>query len=407
MPPDYQLCTASVICGVFMRVSHSTGLWVTIGILLTVFAGMLVVVHSTERFQYARQQGQAVMQYETARVLEVVSESITWDSAIPGLARGTQQLKVKILSGAHTGEEHVIKNYLSTRFNVYGTPGKTIVVCVDTAKAGTFRITVNNVHRSPVLYAAIAFFLIVLAVTGGKKGIRSIAGLAFTIAVILFLFIPMLVQGYSPVFTSIFVVMLTTAMTVLCINGWSVKSLTAIAGTTLGVIIAGVMSSVFGALAHVSGFQTEEAETLILIASSTKMNVGQLLFAGLLIASLGAVMDVAVSISAGIYEVRRTNPALSRRRLFQSGMNMGRDIMGAMSNTLILAFAGSAINSLILIYAYNVNYTQLMNLDTIAIEILRGLCGSTAVVLTVPIVSVISAWLFPLFAHGPDSHENR
>ncbi|MBN2717391.1 MAG: YibE/F family protein [Deltaproteobacteria bacterium] len=384
-----------------MRVSNPIKLSVAFGILVSVFAGMLVVVHSKERFQYHTLQGEADMQYEKARILEVLEENIAWDLNIPNLARGTQILKVQILTGARRDEVHVTKNYLSTRFNVYGVVGKTIVVCVDTAKAGTYRITVNNVHRSPVLYAAAFLFIIVLAATGRKKGLQSIAGLAFTIAAILFLFVPMLIQGYSPVVTSVFIVILTTCMTVLCINGWSGKTLVAALGTTVGVVIAGLMSSFFGALAHVSGFQTEEAETLIVIASSTGMNVGQLLFAGLLIASLGAVMDVAMSISSGIHEVRMTDNSLSGRRLFQSGMNMGKDIMGTMSNTLILAFAGSSVNSLILIYAYNVNYTQLINLDTIAIEILRGLCGSTAVVLTVPIVSALSAWFFPLFDSNP------
>ncbi|MBN2526575.1 MAG: YibE/F family protein [Deltaproteobacteria bacterium] len=384
-----------------MRVSNPVKLSIAFGILVSVFAGMLVVVHSKERFQYNKLQGEADMQYEKARVLEVLEENIAWDLNIPNLARGTQRLKIKILTGAHRDEVHVVKNYLSTRFNVYGVVGKTIVICVDTTKAGTYRVTVNNVYRSPVLYAAAFLFIIVLAATGRKKGLQSIAGLAFTIAAILFLFIPMLIQGYSPVVTSVFIVILTTCMTVLCINGWSGKTLVAVLGTTVGVVIAGLMSSFFGALAHVSGFQTEEAETLIVIASSTGMNVGQLLFAGLLIASLGAVMDVAMSISSGIHEVRMTDNSLSGQRLFQSGMNMGKDIMGTMSNTLILAFAGSSVNSLILIYAYNVHYTQLINLDTIAIEILRGICGSTAVVLTVPIVSALSAWFFPLFDSNP------
>lgn len=345
------------------------------------------------------------MKFEKALILEVVAESLAPDKKIKNLARGTQELKIKLLTGEHKGEQHIVKNYLSSRFNVYGVKGRTIVVCVDTATPGNFRVTVNGYHRSPILYAAIALFVIVLAVIGGKKGVRSFIGLSFTLACVLFLFIPMLVKGHSPVFASIFVAVLTSVATVLCINGRSVKSLAAVLGTTLGVVIAGFLSSLFGKLGHLSGFHTEEAETLILIASSTGMNVGQLLFAGILIASLGAVMDVAVSISAGVHEVLMTDRTLPRRRLFQSGMNIGRDIMGSMSNTLILAFAGTSINSLILIYAYNVDYTQLINLDAIGIEILRGLCGSTAVVLTVPIVSLISSWMFPLFLQRKSSCE--
>ena len=371
--------------------------YLTYFIILSLFFSMLYLVNSKERFVYNRQSASSSMKFEKAQILEVVSESLTPDEKIGNLSRGTQDLKIEILTGEHEGEQLVVKNYLSSRFNVYGVKGRTIIVCVDTAAPGKYRVTVNSYHRSPILYAAIAMFAMVMLLIGGKKGVRSIFGLGFTLASILFLFIPMLVQGRSPVFASVFIVVITTAASVLCINGWSVKSLAAVWGTTLGVVIAGLLSILLGSLAHVSGFQTEEAETLILIASSTGMNVGELLFAGLLIASLGAVMDVAVSISSGIHEVLMTDRTLPRGRLFRSGMNIGRDIMGSMSNTLILAFAGTSTNSLILIYAYNVDYTQLINMDAIGIEILRGLCGSTAVVLTVPIVSVVSAWLFPCF----------
>ena len=371
-------------------------------IVAALFFGALYKVHSQERFVYNRLGGPSNLKFEKARIEAVVSESIAPDEKVEGLVRGTQDLKIKILTGTHAGEQHIVKNYLSARFNVYGVEGKTIIVCVDTAPNGNVRFTVNSYYRSPVLLAAMVLFALTLAIIGGKKGLRSVIGLGFTLVCVLFLFIPMLVQGQSPVFSSIFIAVLTSVVTIVCINGWSAKTTAAILGTALGVVIAGLLSTMFGALGHVSGFHTEEAETLILIASTTGMNVGQLLFSGILIASLGAVMDTAVSISAGVHEVLMTSPSLSRKRLFQSGMNMGRDIMGSMSNTLILAFAGTSVNSLILIYAYNVNTTQLINLDAVGIELLRGLCGSTAVVLTVPLVSLISAWMFPLVLQKKD-----
>lgn len=370
--------------------------YITIFVVVSAFLAVLHVVSSEERFVYNKQTGPSHLKYEKALIVEVVDETLSTDPKIPGLIKGTQDLNVEILTGDHKGEQHIVKNYLSARFNVIGIEGRTIVVCVDTAVPKRYKITVSSHHRSPVLYAAVALFALVLLLIGGKNGLRSLVGLSFTMASILLLFIPMLVQGYSPILSTVFIVVLTTIMTVLCITGWTIKSVAAIMGTTLGVIIAGLLSFFFGALAHVSGFQTGEAETLILISASTGMNVGQLLFAGLLIASLGAVMDVAVSISAGVHEVFITNPMLPRRKLYQSGMTIGRDIMGSMSNTLILAFAGTSLNSLILIYAYNVDSFRLVNLDDISIEILRGLCGSTAIVLTVPIVSLLSSWLFPI-----------
>ena len=371
--------------------------YLSVVVFLSLVSLLVWFFNSQERFVYNRQSGPSSVTFERALIRGVVDETLKPDEKVKGLIKGTQDLNIEILTGAHKGEQHIVKNYLSSRFNVYGIEGREIIVCVDTAAPGKYRVTVNSYRRSPVLYAAVVLFAIVLAAIGGRKGVQSIIGLVFTFVCILFLFIPMLFQGYSPVFASVFIVVLTTVATVFCLNGWTVKSLSAVLGTTLGVVIAGGVSSLFGHLAHINGFHTEEAETLILISASTGMNVGQLLFAGILIASLGAVMDVAISISASIYEVLMTDRTLPRRRLFLSGMNIGRDVMGSMANTLILAFAGTSINSLILIYGYNVDYRQLINLDSIGIDIMHGMCGSIAIVLTVPIVSLLSSWLFPLF----------
>jgi uncharacterized membrane protein len=153
-------------------------------------------------------------------------------------------------------------------------------------------------------------------------------------------------------------------------------------------------------LAHLSGFNVEEAETLIVIASHTNMKVGDLLFAGILIAALGAVMDVAMSIASSIHEVAETNPQLTPKKLFTSGLNVGRDLMGTMANTLILAFTGSSLNSLILIYSYQVDYHQLMNMNLIGIAIIQGMSGSIAIILTVPIVALLASRLIPVFSNS-------
>ena len=112
---------------------------------------------------------------------------------------------------------------------------------------------------------------------------------------------------------------------------------------------------------------------------------------GILIASLGAVMDVAMSISSTIEEISYQNPELGIKGLFFSGMRVGKDMMGTMSNTLILAFAGGSINTLVFIYAYNYEYLQMINMFDIGIEIIQGVASSMGVILTVPICSFLSA----------------
>jgi uncharacterized membrane protein len=137
-----------------------------------------------------------------------------------------------------------------------------------------------------------------------------------------------------------------------------------------------------------------DAESLILQVTDDGMEISGLLICGILISALGAVIDVAMSIASSVNELQSLNPDLSRRRLFQSGMNIGKDMMGTMANTLILAFVGASLNMLILVRAYDIPFIQLINTDFIVIEVLQGVSGSIGIVLTVPFVAAISAWVY-------------
>ncbi|EGW41434.1 YibE/F family protein [Desulfosporosinus sp. OT] len=334
------------------------------------------------------------IKYEKAKVIKVVKQSLEKDDSL-GLFRGTQDLEVKILTGEHQGEVRTVKNYLSNYYNVLAKEGMDIIVNIDSAGAEHTQVSVFNFNRAPVLYGFALLFFAVLWGIGGKKGLLSVIGLILTFICMLFLYIPMLYKGYSPIWSAVVLVVLSTCITLFLLNGWGPKSLSAILGTTLGVVIAGIAASAAGSLAHISGLNSEEAESLLLIASKTHMHVPELLFSGILIASLGAVMDVSISVASAVQEVHNSNRKLGHNQLFLSGLNVGRDMMGTMSNTLILAFTGTSINTLILIYAYNVTYFQLVNMNLVGIEVIQGLSGSLAVILTVPIVSFIASRLIP------------
>ena len=137
----------------------------------------------------------------------------------------------------------------------------------------------------------------------------------------------------------------------------------------------------------------DEAESLLLTAVDNGLKIRGLYICGILIASEGAVMDIAMSISSAVSELHSVNPSLTPAQLFRSGMNIGRDAMGTMANTLVLAFAGTSLNMMIFIYAYDVSYIQLLNTDFVAIEVIRSLAGSIGIILTVPVVAAVSAWL--------------
>ena len=133
---------------------------------------------------------------------------------------------------------------------------------------------------------------------------------------------------------------------------------------------------------------------MILIGQNSRLQIGGVLFSGILIASLGAVMDVAMSISSTVSEIISQTPSLTRRQLFRSGINVGRDMMGTDSNTLILAFAGGSISMLVLDYAYNLPYRQIINSNNIGIAIMQGLSGSFGIVLAVPVTVALAVLLY-------------
>ncbi len=144
----------------------------------------------------------------------------------------------------------------------------------------------------------------------------------------------------------------------------------------------------------ISGYNVSDIETLMTLWNTNRIQVGGLLFSGLLISCLGAVMDVAMSISSAIDEIYKQNTALSRKELFKAGMRVGRDMMGTDSNTLILAFAGSSVSTLLLDYAYDLPYQQIINSNNIGIAIMQGLAGSFGIVLSVPLTVLICTVLF-------------
>ncbi|NQX59874.1 YibE/F family protein [Paenibacillus qinlingensis] len=347
--------------------------------------------------KYNKHGDTSYTKYEKAKVLKVISEELEKDSTRGDLYSGSQELEVKILSGEHKGTVHTITNNVSIYLNVIAKAGQTLIVSVDTADAQNYLVSVYSYYRAPLLFSLILLFFATLWWLGGKRGLMSVVGIVFTFACIIYLFIPMLYRGYSPILASVLMVVLTTCVTLLLLNGWSSKSVAAIIGTTVGMIITGLIAYISGNLAHISGYSTPEVEILIVVADQTGMQLKGLLFAGILLSSLGAIIDVGIAISSSVYEVYLTNPNLSKKELFFSGLNVGRDMMGTMANTLILAFTGTSLASLMIIYVSQVSSNQLINMNMITIEAIQGITGCFGVVLTVPIVAFISSRIIPDF----------
>ena len=219
-------------------------------------------------------------------------------------------------------------------------------------------------------------------------------GLIFTFFCVIVVYIPLVYRGVSPFWAAVFVCMITTIVTMYLIGGASIKTVVAIGGTMAGVLIAGISAQLFSLASGITGYNVSDIETLMTLWNTNGINVGGLLFSGLLISSLGAVMDVAMSVSSSMSEILRQNPRLTRRELWKAGIQVGRDMMGTDSNTLILAFAGSSVSMLLLDYAYDLPYRQIINSNNIGISIMQGLAGSFGIVLAVPFTVLMASILY-------------
>ena len=219
----------------------------------------------------------------------------------------------------------------------------------------------------------------------------ALVGLLFTLLSIWFLLIPCLIRGIPAIAVTVAIVAVTAAGSLILLNGFSKKTLCSILGCVIGVMVAGGIAALVGSLTPLNGFNMSEAENLILYGADKGLKVSGLLVCGVLISALGAVMDVALGIASAVWELHVQNASLTWKELFQSGMHIGKDAMGTMANTLILAFAGSSLNMLILVQTYDIPFIQLINTDYICIEVIQSVAGAMGILLTVPIVAFISA----------------
>lgn len=334
------------------------------------------------------------IEYEVGRVVRVLEDRTVVDEATEGIWRGSMDLEIEILTGRYKGETAVTSNYFSSLYNVRVLDGDKVSIRIDTVGEGEYQVSIYNYYRVPQMMGCILVFVLLLVIIGGKKGAKSVAGLLFTMVCIIWILLPLTLKGYSALGVTILLVLVCNFVTFFLIDGIGTKTIVAAVGSVCGVLAGAVFSLIAQALMSVTTFQMDEAETLILITSTTGLKLKDLFLCGILIACMGAVMDVAMSIASAIAELHEVQPGLKTKDLFRSGMNIGRDAMGTMSNTLILAFAGNSFNMMLMIYSYGVSFQQLMNTDFMAIEVIRSVAGSIGIVCTVPFVAFIAAYVY-------------
>lgn len=311
-----------------------------------------------------------------------------------GLVSKQQIVKVEVLEGEYKGLQTEVTNDVTDNpaYNINVKPGGEVILSVSTTADGKTEINISDYHRAPTIYILLFVFLIAFLVLGGKTGLKALAGLIVTVLLIAYILLPFSLAGVYPLVTAIFICLIATISSLLFICGPTRKAGAAIFGTVGGVLIAGLVSLLVIKYAALTGLSSEEAQILRGSMLNQKPVFYQgLLAAGMLVGALGVIMDVAISIASSVYEMATVNKALNRSELYKSGMNIGKDIMGTMTNTLILAYAGGTLPLLLLVSQMPSN--KLLNLDLLATEIASSLSGALGLILTIPLTALAASYL--------------
>ena len=328
-----------------------------------------------------------------------IVESIQYED-VDGLQQGDNSVKqvalVKVLSGKYKGTERLIDNMLTGNpaYDINLNKGDKVILHAERKSdeiidADDVDFFIADIKRDSALLWISALFVLLLLAIGRKKGVYSLLSIIATVALIFFMLMPMILSGFCPIASAVLVGILSTVITIYLVGGFNSKSSSAIIGTSMSLIFAGGLSLLTIYFAHLTGFAGEES--MFLYSAHPELDFQGLLSASMIIAALGALMDTGVSIASAINEIYETDSSLSVRQLFKSGMNIGKDVIGTMSNTLILVYLGSALPLVLL--SSNVDLQKFFNLNQVATEISSAVIGSIAILLCVPLTALISAYL--------------
>ncbi|HHX62860.1 MAG TPA: YibE/F family protein [Epulopiscium sp.] len=364
-----------------------------IGVLATIF-GMIYMSKLIFPTNFIQERIYKGLSYESAQVVSIEKDKLQEDHKLEYIEVGYQDIELKIVEGKYKNQTFQVRNAVSRLYNTKVKVGTKVVAMLHEEDGELQGIDVYTYKRNHVVIGLIFIFCFLIIFVGKMKGLKSVLALFFTLTTILYLMVPMLFRGVSPVLAATITSLIVTVVTMYLLNGKTKKTLVATIGTVSGVVIAGTVAIIAGEMAHLSGLTMQDAEPLLYIAEQSSLQVKGLFFAGILIASLGAVMDIAMSIASAIYEVHLIDPKLCTKELYKVGMNIGQDIIGTMSNTLILAFAGGSLGIMIMLTSANLPSIQLNNLDILAMEIIQGISGTIGIILSVPITSIVSAVIY-------------
>jgi len=340
-----------------------------------------------EGYPYEAADGSDVLK---VKVTELISDEQAGDVR-------TLHYDARVMAGEQKGQ--LIHGNQEIDYNYYPVQepveeGDRILVFANTYTEGIDWTMLEYVRSDKLLILALVFFAALLAF-GRLKGLNTIIALAFTCLAVFAVFVPAVLSRQNIYMWAIVTCLYVIVMTMLVINGAGKKSFAAGLGCFCGVLIAGLLTVLMNDVMQMTGMISEDTLYLNMLDSHGHIDLLGIIFASITIGALGAVMDVAMDISSSLNELRINVPDIDSKRLIRSGFNIGRDVMGTMANTLVLAYIGSSLATTLLLVSYNYSAAELFNMELIVFELMQALAGSIGILLSIPMTSFICAFLYP------------
>lgn len=369
--------------------------WLVVGVMALIFLSVALVIigpRITERSSSPeRVLGPGETETMTARVVEVMEEGVV-ESGF-GSGQPYQRLLLHVESGSMSGQQVIVEE---GTFNVIGRerlfrPGDKVYL---ERAIGPLqeRLYITDFVRTGSLLGMAALFIGVVVLIGRGKGLRSLIGTLFSLVVILAFIIPQIKAGRDPVSVSVVGAIVLLSISTYLVYGWNPKAHAALAGMTLSLVLTAALAWFFVEWSHMSGFGTEESAYL-LAELGPGVSLRGVVLGGIIIGSLGVLDDVCIGQASAVFELVNANRDLDWRELFHRSLNIGRDHIAAMVNTLFLAYVGASLPMVMVFTIYQEPLWRRINREPIAEEIVRTLAGSIGLVLAVPITSLIASLL--------------
>ncbi len=254
---------------------------------------------------------------------------------------------------------------------------------------GEYALT--DFERGRPMLVLVLIFVAVTLVFARLRGALSLAGLALSLAVVLFFVVPAILDGKPPLAVAVVGSLAVALITIPLAHGGGPKSIAALLGTAASLLLTALLASVFTEAAHLTGFSSDEASYLLLAGANVSLD--GLLLAGMVIAALGVLDDVTVSQASTVIALRGANAALGFRELFARAMHVGRDHVSATVNTLVLAYVGASLPVLLLFSSADLGLGDALELEVVATEVVATLVGSIGLIAAVPLTTALAAAL--------------